>query len=56
MIFAGYNGSGAMVMCELDAGRFEIPSGSDVKEIKIMLWENLAKLVPLAPALAKEVK
>lgn len=56
LILAGYNGSGAMVMCELDADKFEIPSGSDVKEIKIMLWENFAKLIPVVPALTKEVK
>lgn len=56
LIIAGYNSSGAMVMCDLNANEFEIPADSDIADIKIMLWENLGSLVPIVPALAKEVK
>ena len=56
VIFAGYNSSGALVMCNLHADKFEIPSGSDVTKIKIMLWKNIRSLVPIVSDLTKEVK
>ena len=56
LILAGYNNSGAMVLCELNAGKFEIPSGSDVTDIKIMLWNSPENLIPVTPALARKVK
>lgn len=57
LILAGYSSSGEMVICEfLGTNKFEIPTGSDISEIKIMLWENFSNLVPIVPARAKEVK
>lgn len=56
VIVAGYNSSGAMVMCDLHADKIEIPSDSNVTDIKVMLWENLGNFVPIVPALPKEVK
>lgn len=44
-----------MVLCNF-TDTFEIPNGSDVTDIKIMLWENLGNLVPLVPSLAKKVE
>ena len=56
LILAGYNGNHEMIICDLQANKFEISAESDVTEIKVMLWENLGNLAPLVPALVKEVK
>lgn len=56
LILAGYNSKGEMIICNLYADKIEIPSDSEVTDIKVMLWENLNSLVPIAPAVTKEVK
>ncbi len=55
-ILAGYNSSGEMVMFKQHADKIEIPSDSDVTDIKIMLWESLGNLTPIVPSIAKKVQ
>ena len=56
LILAGYNSNREMVIYNLHAGKFTIPSYSDVTDIKIMLWESLANITPIVPALTKTVE
>ena len=56
LIIAGFDSSHRMIMCDLQADKFEIPSDSNVTDIKIMLWKNLKDIVPIVPAVTKEVK
>lgn len=56
LILAGYNSNREMVIYNLHAGEFTIPSDSDVTDIKIMLWESLTNITPIVPALTKTVE
>lgn len=56
VILAGYDNSGKMVICNLHADKIEIPAGSTVTKIKIMLWDDIKSLVSMTPALTKEVQ
>lgn len=56
LILAGYGNDGELTMYDLDAEKFEIPSDSNITDIKIMLWEDLKNPIPLVTALNKEIK
>ena len=56
VIIAGYDNSGRMVFCDTSSKIINIPKDSTVTSIKVMMWENLANLVPLTSALLKSVQ